>query len=266
MAAIDFSTAAIITPGFKAHWGIGRQVYTRQTTDLDQTFKADKLDGSTWGAKFKNDLPGLQEAMTKITGKHSAVRGQVGDVLPSLVGQTTPVFAWNALESLNVLAPVGFGPVSVMEYSPKAKEKDVTAFDCELSARGAAYTGFILVSPKSTTQLITTGTGSDDDSTSTTGATSFGGCIQMHVYDLSGGTTPSLTMIVQHSPDGTTWSTLGSFVAATNLTASTTFVQNILIPSTTVVNAHVRASWTTTGTPTSAQALVMYDRGTDPDL
>lgn len=266
MTAINFSAQAIITPGFKAYWGIGTNVYTRQTTDLDSMFKADKLDGSTWGAKFKNDLPGMQEATTKITGKHSAVRGQVGDILPSLVGQVTPVYAWNALESLNALAPIGFGPVSVMEYSPKAKEKDVTTFDTELSARGAAYTGFILVSPKSTTQLITTGTGSDDDSTATTGATSFGGCIQMHVYDISGGTTPSMTMIVQHSPDGTTWSTLASFVAATPLTIPTTYVQNVLIPSTTTVNAHVRASWTTTGSPTSVQALVMYDRGTDPDL
>lgn len=266
MTAINFAATPIITPGFKAFWGIGTSVFTRQTTDLDSTFKADKLDGSTWGAKFKNDLPGLQEATTKITGKHTAVRGSVGDILPSLVGQTTPVYAWNALESLNALAPVGFGPVSVMEYSPKAKEKDVTTFDSELSARGAAYTGFILVTPQSTTNLITTSTGSDDDSTSTTGATAFGGVIQMHVYDISGGTTPTMTMIVQHSTDGTTWSTLQSFVVATPLTIPTTYVQNVLISSTVTVNAHVRASWTTTGAPTSVQALVMYDRGTDPSL
>jgi hypothetical protein len=266
MTAINFSSTPIITPGFKAFWGIQGYVFTRQTTDLDSTFKADKLDGSTWGAKFKNDLPGLQEATTKITGKHTAVRNQVGDILPTLVGQTTPVYAWNALESLNALAPIGFGPVSVMEYSPKAKEKDVTTFDTELSARGAAYTGFILVTPQSTTNLITTGTGSDDDSTSSTGATAFGGVIQMHVYDISGGTTPTMTMIVQHSPDGTTWSTLASFVVATPLTIATTYVQNVLIASTVTVNAHVRASWTTTGSPTSVQALVMYDRGTDPNL
>jgi hypothetical protein len=266
MTAINFAATPIITPGFKAFWGLQTYVFTRQTTDLDSTFKADKLDGSTWGARFKNDLPGLQEATTKITGKHSAIRNQIGDILPNYVGQTTPIYAWNALESLNVLAPVGFGPVSVMEYSPKAKEKDVTTFDTELSARGAAYSGFILVSPNSTTQLATTGTGSDDDSTLSSGATAFGGVIQMHVYDISGGTTPTMTMIVQHSTDGTTWSTLASFVVATPLTIPTTYVQNVLIPSTTTVNAHVRASWTTTGAPTSVQALVMYDRLTDPSL
>lgn len=267
MAPVNFTPKNIVTQGFKAQWGIGTSVYTRQTTDLDTSVKADKVDASTWGTRFKNDLPGLQEGTTKITGMHSAVRGQPGDTLPKLVGKTTPVYAWNALESLNALAPIGFGPVRVMEYSPKSKMKDAVQFDTELSAAGAMYSGFILVSPKSITQLATTGTGLDDDSTSTTGATSFGGNIQAHFYDVSGGTAPSVTVVVQHSPDGTTWTTLASFVAVTDTTVLTPTVatQSVDIPSTTTVNAHVRAQWTTTGTPTSVQALIMYDRGVDPD-
>lgn len=265
MAAIDFSVDTVVYPGFKAQWGLNGYVFTKQTNDLDQTVKADKIDGSAWGTRFKNDLPGMQEGTTKITGLHTGTRGQVGDIMSGLVGQSAPVYAWNALQTLNVLAPITFQPVSVMEYSPKATEKDAVKFTTELSARGDMNTGFILVSPKSTTQLITTGTGSDDDSTLTTGATAFGGVIQMHVYDISGGTSPTMTMIVQHSPDGTTWSTLASFVVATPGTSGTTYVQRVKIPSTTTVNAHVRASWTTTGSPTSVQALVMYDRGSDPD-
>ena len=267
MAPVNFTPKNIVTQGFKAQWGINTAVYTRQTTDLDTSVKADKVDASTWGTRFKNDLPGLQEGTTKITGMHSGVRGQPGDTLPKLVGKTTPVYAWNALETLNPLAPIGFGPVRVMEYSPKSKMKDAVQFDTELSAAGAMYSGFILVSPKSTSTMLVTGMGLDDDSTSTTGATSFGGNVQAHFYDVSGGTTPSVTVTVQHSTDGTTWTTLATLAAVTqaNITNPLIATQSVDIPSTTTVNAHVRASWTTSGTPTSIQALVMYDRGVDPD-
>lgn len=266
MTLIDFDVDTVVYPGFKSHWGVDRYVFSKQTEDLDQNRKSDDIDGSTWGTRFENMLAGPQKAETKISGMHSAIRGQIGDILDPMVGRSTPVLAWNAHESLNVLAPITFQPATFKEYSIKSKRKEVVKFDATLGARGAFNTGFILVSPKSNTTMLVTGTGLDDDSTLTTGATSFGGVIQMHMYDLAGGTTPSVTVVVQHSPDGTTWATLGSFVAATNLTAATTFVQRVKIPSTTTVNAHVRAQWTTTGTPTSCQALVMYDRGIDPDL
>ncbi len=45
----------------------------------------------------------------------------------------------------------------------------------------------------------------------------------------------------------------------------TVAVQRVKVPSSTVVNAQIRASWTTTGTPTSVQGIVMFGRGIDPD-
>lgn len=57
------------------------------------------------------------------------------------------------------------------------------------------------------------------------------------------GTTPSTTVSVQHSSDGTTWTTVGSFTAATGVTSERkTFG---------ALDRYVRASWTMTGTTPS---------------
>lgn len=266
MALVDFAVDTVVYPGFKSHWGIEGYVFTKQTTDHESTGESADLDGTTWGDQFDNMLPGIQKATTKITGVHSGIRGQVGDILRPMISQSSTKRTWAARESINVLAPVEFQPCSVKKYTPKSSHKDVVKFDAELGARGAFNNGFILVSPKGNTQLAgATYTGPDDDSTLTTGATSYGGAIQMHMYDLSGGTTPGVTVTVKHSTDGTVWTALQAFVTATALTASTTFIQRIRIPSTTVINAHVQATSAATGTPTSCQAIVMYARGVDPD-
>jgi len=70
---------------------------------------------------------------------------------------------------------------------------------------------------------------------------------------------------VQHSPDGTTFTDLGTFTTVTATNATGTWVQRIDLPSTTTINSQVKASWVTTGTPTEVQALVAIARGVDLD-
>lgn len=267
MPVVDFATDTIAYPGFKNHWGLERYVFTRQTEDHDQSGEADDMDATTWGTGWENMLPGQQKASTKITGVHTGTKAGIGDILRPLVGRTIPVRAWAARESLNALAPVEFQPCSVGKYSVKSARKDVVKFDSELKARGDFNNGFILVSPKSNTQMATTGNGLSDINTvqGVVTPTSYGGVAQMHLYDIDGGTTPSLAVVVQHSVDGSVWTTLASFTVATVATATTTFVQRVRIPTTTTVNAYVRAQWTPTGVPTSVQGIVMFARGIDPD-
>lgn len=267
MAVIDFSTDTIAYAGFKSHWGLEGNVFTRQTEDFDVSGEADELDGSTWGARFENMLTGQQKAEAKVTGVHTGVKGNIGDVMNTLRGRSTPVRGWAAMESLNALSPIAFFPCRVKKYGVKAARKEVVKFDAEITASGDYNNGFILVSPKSVTQLATTGTGSDDDNTGNGGASTFGGVAQMHFYHVGGGTTPSVTVLVEHSPDGTTWATLATFVAVTGTTITdpSVAVQRVRVASSLTVNAHVRAKWTTTGTPTAVQALVMFSRGVDFD-
>jgi hypothetical protein len=154
--------------------------------------------------------------------------------------------------------PIVMQPSSITDASITASMKDSVKFDSEFDARGAVDHGFILISPNT---LITTtpGTGTVDDNTVSGGATSVGGTGQLHLWAIDGGTSPAVAVVVQHSGDsGVTWTTLLTFVTMTAIGS-----QRVKLPSTTTVNAQVRAQWTLTGTPTDVQMLCGFARGID---
>lgn len=255
---IDIAATTSASPGWKTHWGIDEHLFTAQGHDLDHGRKADKIDGSGFGTRVKNNLPGMQEGNLKVKGLYAGGKGKLNSIISARFGRTSPVNAWYALQGLNPLSPIVMQPSSINDYSISAKLKDSVEFDLELDARGAYDDGTILVSPK--TLLTTTGTGSDDDNTLYGGASSVGGAAQLHVWAVEGGTTPSITMKIQHSVDGTTWTDLLTFAAATAPGS-----QRVVLPSTTTVNAHVKASYTVSGTPTAIQVLLGFARGVDLD-
>jgi hypothetical protein len=257
--AIDLGQVTVAYPGYKAQWGIEQYLFGAQGNDISHSRKADKIDGSGFGTRVKNDLPGMQEASITIKGLAAMERGALNSVLNSWLGRKTPVNAWYALQGLTAGSPITMQPSSVMDASVSAKLKDALDFNLELGARGAYDDGTILLSPAA---LLTgsSGTGAVDDNTLFGGATTTGGAAQLHVWALDGGTTPSVTVKIQHSPDGSTWTDLVTFTSK-----STPGSQRITLPSTTTVNAQVQASWTTTGTPTGVQVLLGFARGVNLD-
>jgi hypothetical protein len=263
--AVNLTARSESYAGYKIKWGIQEYVFSAQGTDLDHNLKADDVNGSGFGTQFENNLPGMINGTLKISGLAAMKRNKVSWLLNNWFGRTSPVNMWYATEGLDALSPVAFQPSSVMENSVKGKLKDSVTFDVSLSARGASNpVGVILVSPKSATQLVTTGAGLVDDN-GTGNSTSAGGALVMHVMAVTAGTTPTVVMKVQHSPDGTTFTDLGTFTTVTATNATGTWVQRIELPSTTTINSQVKASWVTTGTPTEVQALVAIARGVDLD-
>jgi hypothetical protein len=88
------------------------------------------------------------------------------------------------------------------------------------------------------------------------GATNFGATAHLHCYSVTG-TTKSLDVIVEHSTDGSTWTTLMTFA---NLAASGT--QRIETNKTLTINQHVRGRWVLPGTGTpSAVFTLAFSRG-----
>lgn len=85
-------------------------------------------------------------------------------------------------------------------------------------------------------------------------ATTNGGWGQLHVTSLTG-TTPSVTVTLQHSADNSTWVTLVSFAAATTAGA-----QRIQVAAGTTVNAYLRAIWAITGTSPSIVFTTSFAR------
>ena len=253
--AIDLYQASTVYPGYQAQWGIEQYLFSAQGNDLEHSRKADKIQGDGFGARVKNSLPGMQEGSLKIKGLATMDKGALNWQLNQWFGRRSPVNAWFAMEGLAAGSPITMQPSSVIDASIMAKLKDAVDFSLELDARGAYDDGFILLSPQN---LLTTssGTGPLDDNTLYGGATTTGASAQLHVFAFDGGTTPSVTVTIQHSPDGTTWTNLISFSAQSALGS-----QRIKLPSTTTVNAKVQAIWTVSGAPTDVQVLCGFARG-----
>lgn len=255
--AIDLNQVTVAYPGYQAQWGLEQYLFGAQGNDISHSRKADKVDGSGFGTRVRNSLPGMQEGSLKIKGLAAMEKGALGWQLNQWFGRRSPVNAWYALEGLNALQPVTMQPSSIIDSSITAKLKDAVDFDLELDARGAYNDGVILLSPAT---LLTgaSGTGSLDDNTGFGGATTTGAAAQLHVWAFDGGTAPSVSVTIQHSPDGTTWTNLTTFTTRTTLGS-----QRITLPSTTTVNAKVQAIYTLTGAPTGVQVLLGFARGVD---
>lgn len=258
--ALDLNATTVAYPGFRAHWGIEQYLFTAQGNDISHSRKADKVDGSGFGTRVKNDLPGMQEGTITIKGLSAMEKGAINSVITPWLGRKSPVNAWYAFQGLTIGSPITMQPSSVMDASVGAKLKDAVDLSVELGARGAYDDGTIMLSP-GTLLTGSTGTGTLVNDTAYGGATTTGGSGQLHVWALDGGTTPSVAIKIQHSPDGTTWTDLIAFT-----TKSAPGSQRVTLPSTTTVNAYLQATWTLTGSPTGVQVLAGFARGINLDV
>lgn len=257
--AIDIAGVTNFFPGYKTQWGIEGYLFTAQANDLEHSRKADKIDGSGFGTRVRNNLPGMQDGTLKIKGLAVMDEQQISWQLGQWFGRTAPVNAWFALQGLGIGSPVTMQPSSVIDTSVSAKLKDAVSFTLELDARGAYNDGFILLSPQT---LLTgaSGTGpQQNDTVAYGGATVTGGAGQLHVLALDGGTNPTVTVNIQHSPDGVTWTTLLTFPA------QGVGSKRVVLSSTTTVNPYLQTTWTATGSPTDVQVLCGFSRGLNPN-
>jgi hypothetical protein len=202
----------------------------------------------------------MQDGSLKIKGLATMDKGTLNWQLNQWFGRKSPVNAWYALEGLSALSPITMQPSSIIDASISSKLKDAVDFDLELDARGAFDDGVILLSPE---DLLTgsSGTGLLDDNTLYGGATSTGAAAQLHVWALDGGTNPTVTVTIQHSVDGTSWTNLISFPAMSAVGS-----KRIDLPYPSLVNKKVQAIWTTSGTPTDVQVLLGFARGIDLEV
>lgn len=258
--AIDLNQVTEVYPAYKAQWGLEQFLFGAQGNDIEHGRKADKIDGSGFGTRVRNSLPGLQDGSLKIKGLAAMEKGALIYYVNQWFGRVSPINSWYALQGLTALSPITMQPSSIIDASISAKLKDAVDFSLELDARGAYNDGFVLLSPQNLL-VGASGTGPLDDNTLFGGATTTGAAAQLHVWAFDGGTSPSVTVTIQHSPDGTTWTNLIAFTAQSTLGS-----QRIVLPSTTTVNAKVQAIWTVSGAPTDVQVLCAFARGVNLNL
>lgn len=258
--AIDLNQVTDVFPAYKAQWGIEQFLFGAQGNDIEHGRKADKIDGSGFGTRVRNSLPGLQDGTLKIKGLAAMEKGALSYWVNQWFGRKSPINSWFALQGMDPLSPITMQPSSIIDSSISAKLKDAVDFSLELDARGAYNDGIILLSPQNLLAGAS-GTGSLDDNTLYGGATTTGGVGQLHVWAFDGGASPSVTVTIQHSPDGISWTNVISFAAQSTLGS-----QRITLPSTTTINTKVQAIWTVTGAPTDVQVLCAFARGVNLNL
>jgi hypothetical protein len=253
MAAISSHTNAYV--GRNASFALDGYELTVQLNEVKHKADAATIDATGFGQRVSNDLAGIQKA--SLEGKGFYAPGTVfDDVVKQRFGQDSDVIAAYGQLGWGVGNPIVMQPSVLTKYDIDIKAKGDVAVDMTMMARGYIDRGFVMVSPNVYT--TTTGVSPVIDNTLTTGATAAGGSAQIHVFDTSlSGATPSITAVVQHSPDGTTWTPLITFTAATLQNT----VQRIVLPKQTVVQPQVRVSYTVTGTTPSFLVLVGWARG-----
>lgn len=213
---------------------------------------ADVIDATGFGDRFEYGLAGIQKASIEVKGHYTPGWTGFDQIVNQRFGQDSDVLVTYAATGWGVLNPIVMQPSVVTKYDIDAKLKGAVEIDSTYTARGAVDDGYQLCSPS--TFLTATGVSSVIDDTLTTGATTGGAAAQLHVLSASG-TTPSITMKIQSSPDGTTWTDLFAFTAATTAGA-----QRMTLPVGTAIDKQIKASWTISGTTPSFSVLVGFSR------
>lgn len=217
---------------------------------------AAKIDATVFGDHFSYDLAGIQKASLEFKGFYAAGYNFLDQIVNQRFGQTTDVQTLTMPAGPGVsLGPAIMMPSVITKYDVDVKLKGAVDIDAEFDARGFLDQGFILVNPIA--PLTVTGTGTALDNTLTGGATAGGWAAQLHVSTVTG-TTPSLAMKLQGSPDGTTWTDLpgGAFNAVT----ASNNGQRLVMPNGTAVPAMIRANYTITGTTPTFLTAVAFSR------
>lgn len=220
-------------------------------------FKRDAalIDVTPFGYRVAVDLAGIQKAGIELKGMYNATHDTT---IHTRFGQDQDVYLALGPTGYKPMAPVVMLPSVITKYDVSAKAKDAVMLDSMFSLRGSVDDGVMLLSPKTILSGASGVSGTYDNGV-IGGATTAGGAAQLHIWSI-GGTTPSLTVKIQDSADGTTFADVTglSFSAAT-----TVGVQRLDLDFGNTVRQYVRATWALTGTSATARVLAGFARGVD---
>lgn len=206
------------------------------------------LDATTLADSSLVYLPGLQSNAFSLSGLFDSATG-AGTLLEQITssfGSDTAVASTIGPAGFTTGNPAWLLPALTIDYQVSSPVADLVPFTLNLGAGAPAGLGICLTDLAA---LTTTGNGTSQDNGS---ATSRGAVAHLHITAVAG-TTPSMTMLVQHSTNNSTWTTLGSFSVASAVGSQTLQISG-------TVNRYVRASYTITGTGPSFTTLVAISR------
>jgi hypothetical protein len=196
----------------------------------------DMLDATTLNDTAKTFVPGLEDMTLNVDGlfDNTTTAGSAFANITAAISATSTVPTSVAPSGFAVTNPVWLLPAKTITYDVTSAVADLVQFSMSL---GAATPPSLGVSLADLAVVSATGNGTSVDNAA---GTTNGGIAHLHITAVSG-TTPTLAVIVQHSTNNSTWTTLASFTSATAATS-----ESITFSGT--VNRYVRASYTAGGT------------------
>ena len=204
-------------------------------------------DSTTFGATAKTYVPGLEDATLSADGLFSGAVGATDEVFHAALRGRTPV-VWSWLPSGDVDGGFGYGFLALeTSYEIESPVDDLVSVSAEAQSNAGRERVQVLAPLSARTA---TGNGTSRDNAA---ATTAGGVGYLQVATVSGAT-PSLTAVIQHSVDGTTWVDLITFTAVTVSNRA----QRVAVAGT--VNRHTRVIWTISGATPSFTFFAAFGR------
>lgn len=209
---------------------------------------ADTAETTTLGSTAKTYIPGLQDATVSAEGIYDGSPKAVDEILQAALGAESTI--WVYLPQGDGVGKSGFGIECIeTSYEIESPVDDVAAISVEAQSKVGREQVVVLAD-------LQTRTASGNGSTRDDGASSSDGAVgYLQVLGLSG-SGAALTVTIQHSSDGSNWSSLINFPQVS--TSGVPKAQRIAVQGT--VNRYVRAIWTLSGTNPQATFHVAFCR------
>jgi len=209
--------------------------------------QADVLEATVFSKREKEYVPGLKDGSLSAEGLFDGDTGAVDETVAAALGSSSSLWLWFP-QGESAVGSDGYGFDAIATaYEVSTPVEDLAAITVEAQSR-IGRERVKSLHPLSQETAGTNGTTIDN------GAASSDGAVAVLQVTAISGTSPTLDVTVQHSPDGTTWTDL---IAFTQVSAAHQAERKTVTGS---VDQHVRAIWTLGGTNPAATFTVAFGR------
>lgn len=215
--------------------------------DVSVSASVDTADTTTFSSIAKTYIPGHADASASASGIYDGSLNAVDEVLSGALGGDTKRLLTVLRDTAGAAARADLMQADTTGYDISSPVADVVSISASFQGSEASRTGVLLNSFVGVTSS-TTHSGVDN------GASTSGGYVA-HLHVTGNARNGSTTVVVEHSTDNSTWTTLATFSA---VGSSTTGAERK--SGTGTVNRYVRARSTLGGTTGSVTYAVAFSR------
>ncbi len=213
--------------------------------NVDFTRTADVAETTAFGNDDKNYIAGDKDGTVSLTGMFDST---ADGIIQPLLGSSTDTSICIGADGITDGKSIFFGTGPVTGYGQSSPVGDVVATSIDIQSNAGLFNGLVLDNATITATGNSTAT---DNSSSTANG---GGAIAI-VSSVSGTSTPTATIKIQHSSDDVTYVDLVTF---TNFTAAGSQVSEVA--SGTTINRYLKVNYTISGTNPSFACIVGFGR------